>query len=195
MSGQSGKDAIIQKIKDDAIVKANSTLEEGAARAKTTIDSALRDADIYKQRNMTESYRERDEIIKRKMTVASLKVKKLVLQAKKQVVDKAFDEAVKLIKADEKAYKDLIERMLSFVEDGDEIVLSVSDKKLISDEFVKETVKKLGMKATIAKERGAFKGGIKLVGKNTDKNLTLEAELAEFRREEESVVAQILFGE
>ena len=144
---------------------------------------------------MAESYVERDEIIKRKTTVASLEVKKLVLQAKKQVVDKAFDEAAKLIKSDEKAYKNLIERMLSFVEDGDEIVLSEFDEKLVSDEFVEKTVNKLGKKATISEKRGSFKGGIKLVGKNTDKNLTLEAELAEFRREEESVVAQILFGE
>lgn len=192
---ENGKDAIIRKIKEDAIIKANSTLEEGAARAKTTIDNAVRDADVYKRDNMAESYVERDEIIKRKTTVASLEVKKLVLQAKKQVVDKAFDEAAKLIKSDEKAYKNLIERMLSFVEDGDEIVLSEFDEKLVSDEFVEKTVKKLGKKATISEKRGLFKGGIKLVGKNTDKNLTLEAELAEFRREEESVVAQILFGE
>ncbi len=192
---ENGKDAIIRKIKEDAIIKANSTLEEGAARAKTTIDNAVRDADVYKRDNMAESYVERDEIIKRKTTVASLEVKKLVLQAKKQIVDKAFDEAAKLIKSDEKAYKNLIERMLSFVEDGDEIVLSEFDEKLVSDEFVEKTVKKLGKKATISEKRGSFKGGIKLVGKNTDKNLTLEAELAEFRREEESVVAQILFGE
>lgn len=192
---ENGKDAIIRKIKEDAIIKANSTLEEGAARAKTTIDNAVRDADVYKRDNMAESYVERDEIIKRKTTVASLEVKKLVLQAKKQIVDKAFDEAAKLIKSDEKAYKNLIERMLSFVEDGDEIVLSEFDEKLVSDEFVEKTVNKLGKKATISEKRGSFKGGIKLVGKNTDKNLTLEAELAEFRREEESVVAQILFGE
>lgn len=192
---ENGKDAIIRKIKEDAIIKANSTLEEGAARAKTTIDNAVRDADVYKRDNMAESYVERDEIIKRKTTVASLEVKKLVLQAKKQVVDKAFDEAAKLIKSDEKAYKNLIERMLSFVEDGDEIVLSEFDEKLVSDEFVEKTVNKLGKKATISEKRGSFKGGIKLVGKNTDKNLTLEAELAEFRREEESIVAQILFGE
>ncbi len=192
---ENGKDAIIRKIKEDAIIKANSTLEEGAARAKTTIDNAVRDADVYKRDNMAESYVERDEIIKRKTTVASLEVKKLVLQAKKQIVDKAFDEAAKLIKSDEKAYKNLIERMLSFVEDGDEIMLSEFDEKLVSDEFVEKTVKKLGKKATISEKRGSFKGGIKLVGKNTDKNLTLEAELAEFRREEESVVAQILFGE
>lgn len=192
---ENGKDAIIRKIKEDAMIKANSTLEEGAARAKTTIDNAVRDADVYKRDNMAESYVERDEIIKRKTTVASLEVKKLVLQAKKQVVDKAFDEAAKLIKSDEKAYKNLIERMLSFVEDGDEIVLSEFDEKLVSDEFVEKTVNKLGKKATISEKRGSFKGGIKLVGKNTDKNLTLEAELAEFRREEESVVAQILFGE
>lgn len=192
---ENGKDAIIRKIKEDAIIKANSTLEEGAARAKTTIDNAVRDADVYKRDNMAESYVERDEIIKRKTTVASLEVKKLVLQAKKQIVDKAFDEAAKLIKSDEKAYKNLIERMLSFVEDGDEIMLSEFDEKLVSDEFVEKAVKKLGKKATISEKRGSFKGGIKLVGKNTDKNLTLEAELAEFRREEESVVAQILFGE
>ena len=78
-----GKEAIIEKIKSDARQKANSTLEEGAKKAQEAIAIARSDAKIYKDKHMEESYVERDEIINRKITVANLEVKKILLQAKK----------------------------------------------------------------------------------------------------------------
>ena len=190
-----GKDAIIEKIRADARGKANSTLEEGAKRAQETIAIALNDAKIYKEKNMAESYAEREEILRRRETVANLEVKKLLLQAKKTVIDKAFEEAVTAIKKDEKRYLALITRMLSYAEDGDVVVIAKSDKTLVKKAFIEDEAKKAGKKVTVSATYGDFCGGLILSGKGVDKNLTLENELNTVRTEYETSIADILFGE
>lgn len=190
-----GKEAIIEKIREDARIKANSTLEEGATRAREEIEVAKNDARIYKEKNREESYAERDNILQRKETVANLDVKKLMLQAKKEVIDRAFAEAVSAIKSDEKKYKELIGRMIAFAEDGDEVVVSESDKKVLTETFLKEEAAKRGKKIKAFSSSEAFVGGIVLKGNGVDKNLTLENELSIVRSEYEKDIANILFGE
>lgn len=191
----SGKDAIIEKIRADAMQKANSTLEEGTKKAQEAISIAYNDAKIYKEKNMAESFAERDEIVRRKITVANLEVKKLLLQAKKEVIDKAFVEAIDAVKQDTEGYKALIKRMLSFAEDGDEVVLSQTDKDVLTPAFIGECAKGYGKKITVSSSYGKFAGGIVLSGKGSDKNLTLEVELNSVRSEYEPAIAQLLFGE
>ena len=144
---------------------------------------------------MAESYAERDEIVRRKITVANLEVKKLLLQAKKEIIDKAFAEALDAVKADEKGYLALIKRMLSFAEDGDEVVIAESDKDLVTPAFVQQCAKEYGKKFSLSSAYGNFVGGVVLSSKGSDKNLTLEVELASVRSECEPALADILFGE
>ena len=191
----SGKDAIIEKIRADARQKANSTLEEGNRKAQEAISIAYNDVKIYKEKNMAESYAERDEIVRRKITVANLEVKKLLLQAKKEIIDRAFEEALQAVKADKKGYEALIKRMLSFAEDGDEAVISESDKDVITAAFIASCAKEYGKKVTLSPTYGNFAGGIMLTGKGSDKNLTLEVELNAVRGEYEPAIAELLFGE
>ena len=190
-----GKEAIIDKIRQDARQKANSTLEEGSKRAQEAISIAYNDARIYKEKNMAESYAERDEIVRRKITVANLEVKKMTLQAKKQIIDKAFEEAVGLIKADKDGYLALIKRMMRFAEDGDVVVIAEADKKLVSKDFIVKQAAEYGKKVTVSDEYGAFCGGLILRSENADKNLTLEEELNGVRRDYEPAIAEVLFGE
>ena len=191
-SNLNGKDLIIKKIRLDAEIKANSTLEEGNNRAKEIIDDAIHNADIYKERFLQESFKERDEIVKRRITVANLEAKKLILQAKKEIIDKAFENAKKALIEDKKAYKEIITSMLKYAEDGDKITICESDSKLITNKFVKETT---GKDVTINKEYGNFVGGIIITGENSDKNLTLDVELKAVREQIETEIAEMLFGE
>ena len=190
-----GKEAIIEKIKSDARQKANSTLEEGAKKAQVAIAIARSDAKIYKDKHMEESYVERDEIINRKITVANLEVKKILLQAKKEIIDKAFNEAVVSIKSEEKSYLALIKRMLAYCENDDTVIIAESDKNIISKNFIVKTANEYGKRVNVSETYGKFKGGIILSGKNSDKNLTLDVELSELRDEYEPHIAEILFGE
>lgn len=190
-----GKEAIIEKIRADARQKANSTLEEGARKAQEAIALARADVKIYKDKNMSESYVEYDEIINRRVTVANLDVKKLILKAKVTAIDEAFKKSAEEIKAEKGRYLDLIKRMIKFADDGDEVIISESDKDVITKEFIDDCAKFYGKKISLSRKFGAFIGGIMLSGNNSDKNLTLEAELNELRGKYESQIAEMLFGE
>lgn len=190
-----GKEAIIAKIISDAQRKANSTLEEGNKRALEIISVAQNDARIYKDKNMAESYAERDEIVRRKITVANLEVKKNILMVKKTILDKAFDEALVEIKKDKVGYLGLISRMLKFAEDGEVVTIAESDKEVVTKEWVVTTAGSYCKKVSVNDTYGSFCGGIIISGGGSDKNLTLEVELSTVRDEYEPQIADVLFGE
>lgn len=189
-----GKEAIIEKILSDARGIANSTLEEAGAVGKKTIETAENDARIYREKNMRESYEERKEIIRRKITVANLEVKKEILAKKQEVMTAAFDEAVKLIKENGKSYLNLLRGMIEKASDGDKIVFSESDKNLVGEKWLGGVADDLNKKLVFG-GYGDFCGGIIVVGEDSDKNMSLEVELKSVREEYEPKLAAILFGE
>lgn len=190
-----GKEAIINKIIKDAQRIANSTLEEGGQKAQQIIADAENDARLYRAKNRQESTKEREDILRRRITVANLEVKKLLLSAKQQIIGKAFAESVEALRSDAEGYKKLLECMLSYAEDGDILTVAKCDKDILTKDFAEKTAKKKGIALTLNKLYGEFSGGIILSGKGADKNLTLEVELASLRDEIEPEVAAMLFGD
>ena len=61
--------------------------------------------------------------------------------------------------------------------------------------FVDSVAKKCKIKLSLDKEYAPIKGGVILVGKNYDKNLSLDLEFQTLREESEAEVAKVLFGE
>ena len=189
-----GKESIIDTIISDAQIRANSTVEEASKRGAEILGVAENDARIYREKNMAESYVERDEIIRRRITVGNLEVKKLLLKTKQNLISDAFDKALKEIKSDVKSYLKLLDGMLDCAEDGDTVTFSEEDKDIVSEKW-------LAGKATDKKKKlsfggyGKFCGGMIISGKGSDKNLTLEVELKSIREEYEPDIAGILFGE
>ena len=128
----SGLEEIIEKIIKDAINKANSTSEEASTKASEIIEVANNDARIYIEKNMQESYSERDDIIKRKISAANLETRKMILKTKQELISQAFEEAVIEIKSNPSKYKVLIAKMIEKAEDCDKIVNSKEDKNFIN---------------------------------------------------------------
>lgn len=190
----SGLEEIIEKIIKDAINKANSTSEEANTKASEIIEVANNDARIYIEKNMQESYLERDDIIKRKISAANLETRKMILKTKQDLISQAFEEAVIEIKSNPSKYKVLIAKMIEKAEDGDKIVISKEDKDFISDTFVQEVLAKKKIKASVSDTYGDFSGGIIIKGKYADKNMSLEVELAGIRDEKEPEIVNLLFG-
>lgn len=189
------KEAIIQKIIDDAKVIAQKNLDEANETAAQIIGRAQKQADKYVADN---SHRE-DELYKQSLqrgeVVAGLDCKKILQGAKKAVIDKAFDEALQTIVEDKKLYPALLQAMiLSCCESGDEVVVAKSDDKLVTKKLVADLAKKSGKSIKKSEEFGDFKGGVILIGEKYDKNLTLELELSLIREKIESKVDEILFG-
>jgi V/A-type H+-transporting ATPase subunit E len=189
-----GKEAIIEKILSDARGIANSTLEEAGAFGKQTIETAENDVRIYREKNMRESYDERKEIIRRKMTVANLEVKKEILAKKQEMMTAAFDEAIKLIKDDGKSYLNLLRGMIEKASDGDKVVFSERDKNLVGEKWLAGVADDLNKKLVFG-GYGDFCGGIIVESDGSDKNMSLEVELKSVREEYEPEIAAVLFGE
>ena len=189
------KEAIIQKILDDAEKVAKGNIDEAEKTAKQILDRANREVEKYRHDNLTKADDLYADALERSKVVSNLDCKKLLLNAKKATIDKAFEEAVDDIMKDKKGYLSLIEKMISScAEDGDEVIVCKEDEKVITKKFVTDLAKKLDKKITRADEFGDFKGGVILAGKNYDKNLTLDIELSAIRQETESKISKILFG-
>ncbi len=189
-------EAIISKIIEDAHRIVNSTLEEGNANASKIIARANNDANIYLQDNMKASIAERQEILRRRISVANLEVKKLILAAKKEVLDSAFDVAKKTILAlPKEEYKAIIAGMLQSASDKDIVYISERDASIITANFITTQSKLLGVKIKRAKEFVDIEGGIILSDGSMDKNLSIEVELASLREELETEIAKEMFGE
>ena len=189
------KEAIIQKIIDDAEAVAAANIDEANDTASQILGRAQRQVDKFVETNAQKADEKYADALKRSQVVANLDVKKLVQGAKKKVIDKVFEEALEAIKADKKRYLALLEGMiLSCCEDGDEVVPAMGEDKLITKKFVSDLSKKSGTSLKKSESEGDFKGGVMLSGKNYDKNLTLELELTLIREKLESKIDAILFG-
>ena len=189
-----GKEAIVAKIISDARIIANSTLEEASNRGKEILLVAENDARIYREKNMAESIAEREEIIRRKITVANLEVKKMILQTRQKLMAEAFEKAIEAIKEDTSAYLALLDGMLSYASDGDEVVLSEDDKKLVNAKWLSGKAADKGKKFRFG-GYAPFRGGMIIKGEGSDKNLTLEVEMKAVKERYEPVIAELLFGE
>lgn len=188
-----GKESIIEAILSDARAKANSTLEEAGKRGDEIVSVAENDARIYREKNMAESYAEREEIVRRRITVGNLEVKKTILATKQAILSEAFDKAIEAIKSDDKAYMALLIGMLACAEDGDVVTFSKKDENLVGEKWLKAKADELKKKFVFG-GYGDFAGGLILSGKGSDKNLSLEVELSAVKEQYEPEIAEILFG-
>ncbi len=189
------KEAIIQKIIDDANAIAQSNIAEANNTAEQILARAKRQVDRFVESNSGKTDELYRQAIERSEVVANLDVKKLLQGRKKQIIDKAFDEALEAVKADKKTYLALVEGMiLSCCEDGDEVIVAKEDDKVITKKLIADIAKKSKKSLKKSDEFGDFKGGVILSGKNYDKNLTLELELSLIKEKIESNIDEILFG-
>lgn len=190
------KEAIIQKIIDDAKAVARANIAEANDTANQILARAKRQIDKFVDSNSGRTDELYQQAVERRQVVANLDVKKLLQGKKKQIIDMAFDEALDAIKADQKTYLALVEKMILFCcEDGDEVVIAKDDDKIITKKLIADLAKKSKKSLKKSDEFGDFKGGVVLSGKNYDKNLTLELELSLIKEKIESNVDLILFGE
>ena len=188
-----GKQAILNKILEDAKFSANEISSNAKVKSDQLINQANEWAKEYFTENKKALEKEKKEIVERKLTVAELDVRKLTLKAKQGLVDDAFKIALdKLRSLGKTYYKKLIVRLLEEnAERDDEIIFScdgvLSKNDLVNEEIVKNLSLKFNDKC------GGFKGGVKLIGKVSDKDLTFESLISNLKEEKTSEVAKLLF--
>ncbi len=191
-----GQQKIIDKILSDATHDAGEMLSEALKKAEALVAAKQAEADAEYDLSVEEARKAGEEVVRRRLTVADLEVKKLLLSAKKQAVDEAFGESLKkLLALPKEEYAALVESMIaSAADDGDVVVISENDKNVLTKAFFDKISAKIGKKLTLSDTFGSFRGGVMLLGKGVDKNLTFESELALLRDEVEPEVAKIMFS-
>ena len=191
-----GQQKIIDKILSDATHDAGEMLSEALKKAEALVAAKQAEADAEYDISVEEARKAGEEVVRRRLTVADLEVKKLLLSAKKQAVDEAFEESLKkLLALPKEEYTVLVGSMIaSAADDGDVVVISENDKNVLTKAVFDKISAKIGKKLTLSDTFGNFKGGVMLLGKGVDKNLTFESELALLRDEVEPEVAKIMFS-
>lgn len=191
-----GQQKIIDKILSDGKHDAGEMLSEALKKAEALVAAKQAEVDAEYDISVEEARKAGEEVVRRRLTVADLEVKKLLLSAKKQAVDEAFEESLKkLLALPKEEYAALVESMIaSAADDGDVVVISENDKNVLTKAFFDKISAKIGKKLTLSDTFGSFRGGVMLLGKGVDKNLTFESELALLRDEVEPEVAKIMFS-
>ncbi len=187
------KQELLNKIISDAEERARAILSEAQAKVDSMLAQAEEERSLLLDHARKTAEADRPETIKRRKSMAELEGRKLVLQGKQEMISKAYGEALRVIK-ESKEYEDLLVAMiLSAADKEDGVIFAESDwKKVDREKVVAAANKKGGLKLTLLNEKGDFDGGIVLRGKDCDKNLSLEVELAALRSEED-VCAKVLF--
>lgn len=193
-------DAITEKILEDARQSAAQTLREANERAQET--QRRSEAEIVKKRDqaMDEARRECVGLRDRMLRMAELDERKNLLSMKRQVIDQAFEDALKRMRAmDEASARAYLKRLiLESAQGGEQIITDSADRKLYSEAFLAELnaeLKKRGGSGalTLSDEKRPMAGGFVLKRQGVEINCTYEAVLRESRASLEAQVASMLF--
>jgi len=186
-------EVIVKRIQADAQAQADAIVAQATERASSAVSAAEQSAreELREQEAALEI--EGAQILSRKKTVAGLEVRKIRLGAQTEAIARAYRAALEQLCAMSEADTlKLLTRLLDeHAEDGDTVVVASG-----------APVKKLCEQPVFARkhlhlsdERGAFRGGVFLVGKTYDKDLTYESLLFDERAQTESKVFELLGGE
>lgn len=190
------KESIIEKIIGDAHKKASDIIALAEQKAKAVADTANEEAQAYKTAELKKAEDFAILSIQRRISVAELEVKKILLKAKQDVLEKVFEDVFSTIKEmPNEEYLLLIKGMLEYAEDGDEVIISELDKKRITSSFIKKIADERGISLTLSKEYGDFQKGLILSNRQCNKNMSLELELASLRENREAKIAKMIFEE
>ena len=189
-----GKEAIIAKIISDAEKKADGNIraaEEYAVYVKKMAETWAKDYSDAQEKGLKA---EAEDVIARKKIVAELDVRKALLKTKQDILDEIYANAEKkLCKLDKKQYLAIVlSKIDEFADEGDEVVLScdgvISEKDIAASEVFKNK------KLSVSKKQGKFYGGVMLVGRICDKNLTFHEIVLAEKEKSAPIIAKKLFG-
>lgn len=196
-----GAEKIKDRILADGRALCDKILEDAKREAQNIIGSAEKEA-LQKVAVMTEKARDEALQIKQRFQAASvMDDKKMILKARQNSVDEAFNNALTRVAGlPDAQYGLFLEEILLNVarEEAGELLLNEKDKVRLGENFVSLMNKKLNTKGekaslTLAKDTLSSCGGFVLRYGDMELNCTLEILLTMARPGLESEVAAILF--
>lgn len=193
-------DAITGKIMEDARGSASQTLKDADVRAQKMRADNDRLIDSQREAAMEQARRDCAELRDRMLRMAELDQRKEMLAMKRGVIDAAFDEALKNMRAmSAQKARGFMESMLIDACEGDEVVIvSKGDEKVFDGEYIASINAKIAAsgkpgKLTLSNETRELGGGLMLSRGGMEVNLTYPSVISEKRPELEAEVAGMLF--
>ena len=188
------KENIVNRIIADAELEAEKIVSSANERAATIIAAAEEQAKAARDATEKEVAEKIKDLQERKSAAARLDGAKILLAAKRRVIDGVYTQALERLVSLEKAEAlSLADSLLqSYADDEDTVYLA--ENYSYAKEFTSLPIVKT-KKLQVASNRVDIDGGFMLVGKNTDKNLSYGALLARDREENQSLIAEKLFKE
>lgn len=189
-----GKEAIIAKIISDAEKKAREITHAAETYAVSIKEQAEEWAKNYSFEQEKSLLAETSEIVARRKIVAELDVKKVLLKTKQDIIERIYARAEeKLRKTDKKTYLALVlAKIEEYADDGDEIMLSTDG--VLNEKDLSESGVFKRKKLSVSKSLGKFLGGVMLIGKTCDKNLTFHEIILAEKEKNAQKIAKKLFG-
>lgn len=170
-----GKESIIARILEDADARAEVIEKTAKDAREESIKEATAWAEEYKRTQTEILDFDSANLIARRKTLADLDVKKVILSAKRRVIDKTTEKVLdNLLNLDKEKYLSLTATLIEkYAEEGDVIKLPVNSPVTEEDVSSLAVCKKRGLK--VMKDRGDFVGGVKLIGEICDKDLSFKS--------------------
>ena len=187
-------------------VLTDKIIEEAQAKAAALIKSAEEEAAKHLSRVKASAAADRESaaaearaqakgLIEHRMSLSGLEIKREELKARRNAVDNVFADAVKrMCERDGDEYVSIVSRMIKkHGQDGDVVLRGRGDEKRITKETVADIAKAMKIKLGLSDGVGDFTGGVMLIGKHSDKNLTFDSIFGALREDIEPEIARILF--
>ena len=185
--------AIVDKIIADANEEAKAIIADAEKKAEATVAAASSRAERRLQGEKVAAEKRADSILEGKAATARLDSAKILLGEKRAVIDEVYARALKEMQNLGKAeVLHLVSKLLEeYAEEGDE-VLFAENFKYAPEASKLDIIKEKKLK--VSAKRADIDGGILLVGKNSDKNLSYSALLSQDREENQADIAAKIFS-
>ena len=188
-----GLEKIVEQIKQEA----QATADEQIAQSKKEAEQILADAKKKLESSYIAAMEQADahakQILLRGESAASLQERKMLLEAKQQIIQQIFDEAIDTMqKLPIKEYFELLLRMVDryALEENGTIHLSQQDLDRIPEFFMDELKKR---QITISKESARLNGGFLLSYGDIEQNCSFEALLSANREDLQDQIVTLIF--
>ena len=185
--------AIVEKIIADAKQEAQAIIADAEKKAEGTILAANERAERRKQGESKAAERRAESILEGKAATARLDCAKILLGEKRAVIDEVYARALKSLQSLGKAESvHLVSKLLEeYAEEGDEVIFA-ENFKYAPEASKLEIVKEKKLK--ISAKKANIDGGLLLVGKTSDKDLSFGALLSADREEHQAEIAAKIFS-
>ena len=193
-----GIETITARILSDARAEAEQTAAEAKARADAIQAEAQAQADAEAEKILRKGQQDAEQRRQRLGSVAQLEARKLVLEAKQQMVSRAFSGALdRLCKLEGEEAVQLLAKLAASASaaGSEEVILRPQDRQAIGERVVQQANQLLGGgRLTLSEETRPLSGGLVLRSGPVETNCAFDT-LVDLRREQLSAtVAGLLFG-